>query len=193
MQEYEVTATNEINDSVRYCTLIVDGTKIHGFSKELVAYIEMCLAFSPYDRQDDPRTAGAMDTYFRNAIQNYTDVPYADFHDYLARRFHAWYTLFKPESTAIVTVVSAEDARVGDVVEIEGADRAHADPPDKKKRYSLEHSAGPGAAAAAAAGAAAVLPVRQMWQVRLRRRTQPLLLRLRTARPNAPRAMLDSQ
>jgi hypothetical protein len=44
---------------------------------------------SPYYRQDDPRTAGAMDTYFRDALQTYVDVTYKHIHDYLARRFHA--------------------------------------------------------------------------------------------------------
>jgi hypothetical protein len=58
----------------------------------------MFVAFSPYYRQDDQRTAGAMDTYFKDTLQTYTDVTYQDLHDYLARRFRAWYTKFKASS-----------------------------------------------------------------------------------------------
>jgi hypothetical protein len=102
---------------------MVDGTKIYCFSKELLAYLEMCVAqaFSPYYRQDDPRTAGAMDTYFPNALrlQAYADVPYKDLHAYLERRFHAWYTKFKPARSEVVGV---EDAEEGDIVSVGGGD-----------------------------------------------------------------------
>jgi hypothetical protein len=130
MQDYAVTADTDINNYVRECTILVDGTKIYLFSKELLAYIEMCVAFSPYYRQDDPRTAGAMDTYFRDVLQTYADVTYKDLHDYLARRFHAWYA--KPSSSA---VVSAGDSELGAVVPVEGVDGAA--PPAKKPLYSL--------------------------------------------------------
>ncbi len=100
MQDYAFTAETDIDNYVRECTIICDGTKIYCFSKELLAYIEMCVAFSPYYRQDDPRTAGAMDTYFRDALQTYADVAYKDLHNYLARQIHAWYAKFKPSSSA---------------------------------------------------------------------------------------------
>ncbi len=48
MQEYKVTAETDIDVYVCQCTLIVDNTKIYRFSKELLAYIEMCVAFSLY-------------------------------------------------------------------------------------------------------------------------------------------------
>ena len=81
----------------------------------------MCVAFSPHYRQDDPRTvtAGAMDTYFRGAFQNYADITYKDLNDYLARQFHAWYTKVRPSSPA---VVSAGDAEVSTVVQFESVD-----------------------------------------------------------------------
>jgi hypothetical protein len=87
--------------------------------KELLAYLEMCVAFRPYYRHDDPRTAGAMDMYFRDALQAYADIPYNDLHDYLARRFHAWYAKFKPASSEVVGV---GDAEVGEVVSVGGVD-----------------------------------------------------------------------
>jgi hypothetical protein len=91
----------------------------------------MCVAFSPYYRQDNPHTAGAMDTYFRDALQTYTDVTYKDLHDYLARQFHAWYAKFKPSSSA---VVSAGHPELGKVVQVEGVDEQL---PAKKPLYSL--------------------------------------------------------
>jgi hypothetical protein len=53
-----------------------------------------------------------------------------DLHNYLARRFHAWYTKFKPSSSA---VVSAGDPKLGVVVQVEGVDGAA--PPAKKSQY----------------------------------------------------------
>ncbi len=91
----------------------------------------MCVAFSPYYRQDDPRTAGAMDMYYRDALQAYVDVPYKNLHAYLERRFHAWYAKFKPASSEVVGV---EDAEVGEIVSVGGVDGEA--PPVKKSRYS---------------------------------------------------------
>jgi hypothetical protein len=129
---YKVTVETDIHDYVGGSTLIVDKTRIYRFSKELLAYLEMCVAFSPYYRQDDPRTAGAMDTYFRDALQAYAAVPYKDRHAYLERRFHAWYTKFKPASSEVVDV---EDAEVGAVVSVGGVDGEAR--PAKKTRFSL--------------------------------------------------------
>jgi hypothetical protein len=117
------------------------------FSKEL---LEMCVAFSPYYSQDDPRTADAIDTYFRDALQTYADVTHKDLHDYyLARRFHAWYTKFKPSRSA---VVSAGDPKLGAVVQVEVDGAA---PPAKKPQYILRLTLNDVSAAPAAAGPAA--------------------------------------
>ena len=140
---YKVTAETDLHDYVGSSTILVDNTKIYRFSKELLAYLEMCVAFCPYYRQDDPRTAGAMDTYFRDALQAYAAVPYKDLHAYLERRFHAWYTKFKPASSEVVGV---EDAEVGDVVSVEGVDGEA--PPLKKTRFSLTFGDGSAAPAA---------------------------------------------
>jgi hypothetical protein len=134
---YKVTAETDIHDYVGKSTLLLDKTKIYRFSKELLAYLEMCVAFSPYYMQDDPRTAGAMDMYFRDALQAYADVPYKDLHAYLERRFHAWYAKFKPASSEIVGV---EDAEVGDIVSVEGVDGEA--PPAKKTRFILTYNNG---------------------------------------------------
>jgi hypothetical protein len=139
---YKVTAETDIHDYVGGSTLIVDKTRIYRFSKELLAYLEMCVAFSPYYRQDDPRTSGAMDTYFRDALQAYAAVPYKDLHAYLERRFHAWYAKFKPASSEVVGV---EDAEVGDVVSVGDVDGEAR--PAKKTRFRLTFNDGSAAAA----------------------------------------------
>ncbi len=107
-------------------------------------------------RQDDPRTAGALDTYFRDALQTYADVAYKDRHDYLARRFHAWYAKLKPSSSA---VVSAGDSELGAMVSVEGVDGAT--PPAKRPLFSLtlnDVSAAPAAAGPAALAVAGAAP-----------------------------------
>ncbi len=111
-----------------------------------------CVAFSPYYRQDDPRTAGAMDTYFREAFQAYADVTYKDLHDYLGRLFHAWYAKFKPASSA---VVSAGDPELGEVVPVDDAVDGAA-PTAKRTLFSMtlkKVSAAPAAPAPPLAGA----------------------------------------
>jgi hypothetical protein len=139
---YKVTVETDFHDYVGGSTIIVDKTRIYRFSEELLAYLEMCVAFSPYYRQDDPRTAGAMDTYFRDALQAYAAVTYKDLHAYLERRFRAWYAKFKPASSEVVDVEAAE---VGDVVKVGGVDGEA--PPAKKGRYSLTFIDGSAAAA----------------------------------------------
>ncbi len=70
----------------------------------------------------------------------------------LARRFHAWYTKFKPLNSA---VVSTGDPELGAVVQVEGIDGAA--PPAKKTRYILtlnDSSAAPCAAPAVPSPAA---------------------------------------
>jgi hypothetical protein len=133
---YKVTAETDLHDYVGSSTILVDNTRIYRFSKELLAYLEMCVAFCPYYRQDDPRTAGAMNTYYRDALQAYAAVPYKDLHAYLERRMGAWYFKFKPASSEVVEV---EDAELGDVVPVPGVDGEGQ--PFKKGRYSLNYVA----------------------------------------------------
>ena len=128
---YKVTAETDLHDYVGSSTILVDNTRIYRFSKELLAYLEMCVAFCPYYRQDDPRTAGAMNTYYRDVLQAYAAVPYKDLHAYLERRMGAWYSKFKPSSE----VVEVEDAEVGDLVAVGGVDGEA--PPAKRNRFSL--------------------------------------------------------
>ncbi len=154
-QEYLVTAETDIDEFVRECAILHDGTnlKTYRFSRELLANVEMCVAFTPYYRQDYPRTASPIEKYYTDALAVYAAIPYKEVHEYLARRFRAWYTMFKQTSTK--AVISAEDAEVGTVVDLqsagEGAQSA------KKARYSMDAvpAAAPATAPAAAAAPAA--------------------------------------
>ena len=76
MQGYAVDATTKIDEYVREKTTLHDGTVIYRFSKELLAYIETLIAFCPYYRQDDPRTAGALDEFYNAALQDYAAIKY---------------------------------------------------------------------------------------------------------------------
>ena len=114
MQHYAVTADTDIEEYVHECVTLHDDTKIYRFSKELLAYLETCVAFSAYYLQNDPRTAGALDTFYASALQAYASISYEDLHAYLTRRLTAWYKRFPMSKKT--TVVSMEDANVGDVV-----------------------------------------------------------------------------
>ena len=58
---------------------------IYRFSKELLAYTETIVAFCPYYRQNDPRTAGALDEFYNAALQDYAAIKYDALHEYLIR------------------------------------------------------------------------------------------------------------
>jgi hypothetical protein len=50
-----------------------DGTIVHSFSKELLAYLETLMAFCPYYRADDPRVivTAHINKYFCSALEKY--------------------------------------------------------------------------------------------------------------------------
>ena len=65
MQIYTVTPDTDLNDYVTKTITLHDGTVLYCFSKELLAYLETIVAFSPYYIQNDPCTAGVMDNFYR--------------------------------------------------------------------------------------------------------------------------------
>ena len=60
---------------------------IYRFSKEILAYIETLVAFSPRYRQNDPDTAGALGAFYTAALQDYAawyaPIKYDDLYQYL--------------------------------------------------------------------------------------------------------------
>eukprot|EP00291_Cryptomonas_curvata_P026977 CAMPEP_0172174524 /NCGR_PEP_ID=MMETSP1050-20130122/13718_1 /TAXON_ID=233186 /ORGANISM="Cryptomonas curvata, Strain CCAP979/52" /LENGTH=88 /DNA_ID=CAMNT_0012846521 /DNA_START=349 /DNA_END=615 /DNA_ORIENTATION=- len=64
-------STSDIDTYVREKTTLYDGTVIYRFSKEILAYIETLVAFSPWNKQNDPHTAGALGAFYTAALQDY--------------------------------------------------------------------------------------------------------------------------
>jgi hypothetical protein len=119
MKCFMVHEDTVIADYVRHRTTLHDGTVVHCFSKELLAFLETLVAFSPYYRANDPRAAGAMDTYYTDTLRDYGGVSFDDLHDCLTPELTDWYARFPPAKA----VDSDEEgpaggANVGDVVDI---------------------------------------------------------------------------
>ena len=129
MQHYTVTPDTDLDDYVTETITLHDGTVLYRFSKELLAYLETIVAFSPYYIQNDPRTAGVMDNFYSATLQAYASVSYKDLHQYLIRRLKAWYEIFKPVHPKARPEVELEEAQEGDVVTLGGDPGGAARPP----------------------------------------------------------------
>ncbi len=70
---------------VTHLRTLHDGTIVHRFSKELLAYLETLVAFCPYYRKDDPLVTSHWhtDKYFHSALKKYRDIPYNELHGFL--------------------------------------------------------------------------------------------------------------
>ncbi len=60
-------------------------------SKQLVAYLETLVAFSPYYLAADPRTQGKIENFYLKAFERYKDFTYKEFHKFIARKMTAFY------------------------------------------------------------------------------------------------------
>ncbi len=78
--EYAVSPGFDIAAYVYHSKTLHDGTEIYCFSKELLAYLETCVAFCPYYRADNPRATASMDKYYKSALESYSDILYANLH-----------------------------------------------------------------------------------------------------------------
>jgi hypothetical protein len=81
---------------VTYLRTLHDGTIVHRFSKELLAYLETLVAFCPYYRADDPRVTAHIDKYFHSALEKYQDIPYDKLYKFLTELLTEWYNKFPP-------------------------------------------------------------------------------------------------
>ena len=90
MKSYMVHEDTVIADYVRHHTTLHDGTVVHRFSKELLAFLETLVAFSPYYRANDPRAAGAMDNYYTDTLKDYGGISYDDLHTFLTDELTDW-------------------------------------------------------------------------------------------------------
>jgi hypothetical protein len=59
---------------VTHLRTLHDGTIVHSFSKELLAYLETMVAFCQYYRADDPQVTAHIDKYFHPTLEKYQDI-----------------------------------------------------------------------------------------------------------------------
>ena len=161
MKSYMVHEDTVIADYVGHSTLH-DGTVVHCFSKELLAFLETLVAFCPYYRANDPRAAGAMDNYYTDTLRDYGGVSYDDLHNFLTDELTAWYARLSPaKAVDSYEEGPAGDANVGDVIDVRPAQTTNAFSAVRRRSAPVDGPAGadgqpaPAPAPAAAAPAAA--------------------------------------
>jgi hypothetical protein len=85
---------------VTHSRTLHDGTIVHSFSKELLAYLETLVAFCPYYRADDPRVilvvTAHIDKYFYSALEKYQNIQYNELHGFLTELLTEWYDKYPP-------------------------------------------------------------------------------------------------
>ena len=64
MRDLRIVVDTDIREYVRHSTELLDGSRVYRFSKELVAFLETMVAFSPYHVANDPNTAGPSDIFY---------------------------------------------------------------------------------------------------------------------------------
>ncbi len=80
-----------MEDYVSNCKVLHDGIVVHHFSKELLAFLETLVAFSPYYRANNPRASGAMEVYYNKTLRDYVLVSYQDIHSCLVEELTICY------------------------------------------------------------------------------------------------------
>ena len=127
MHEYQVTKDTEIFEFVHTSSPAIPTTIIgetFRFSKQMVAYVETLVAFSPYYVAGDPRTQGRVDNFYHQALERYKDFPYKEFHKYIARKMAAFYKRHGFPATKASKVMQepdeSQEPNLGDVVPVEG-------------------------------------------------------------------------
>jgi len=167
MHGYRLTKAMDLSKFVHSKFPAIEGPpavpETYMVSKELVAYLETLVAFTPYYRADDARMSGKMENFYMKALGRYNTFTYKDFHKYFARKLIDFYDRFEPAESK----EGPEEPKEGDVVEL-------ADLPDGSILEPSFHMSGgsdeeaeddpepgpgnPGPAVAAAAEAAAPSP-----------------------------------
>ena len=127
MHEYQVTKDTDIFEFVHTSSPAIPNSIVgetFRFSKQMVAYVETLVAFSPYYVAGDPRTQGRVDNFYHQALERYKDFPYKEFHKYIARKMAAFYKRHGFPATKGSKVVQeadeSQDPNVGAVVAVEG-------------------------------------------------------------------------
>jgi hypothetical protein len=69
MKSFAVLEHNDIDEFVHEFKTLPDGSKLYRFFKELLAYAETHVAFSPYYRVNDQLMVGQLNQYYVDALQ----------------------------------------------------------------------------------------------------------------------------
>ena len=170
MHEYQVTRATNIFEFVHTSTPAIPDSVIpetYRISKQLVAYLETLVAFSPYYVAGDHRTTGRVDNFYMQALARYNDFTYKEFHKYIARKMEAFYKRHGFPATkgdrGRPAPDESQEPAVGDVVPVEGGAAVNQsyrlsdgeDEEEEEGAAGAEPAAGePAAAAAAEAGPA---------------------------------------
>ena len=123
MHSYRVTQHMDIHEFVHtgFSPLAGPPPVPHTYlvSKELVAYLETLIAFTPYYRADDSRMSGKMEHFYLNALSRYKQYPYEEFHKYITKKLTSFYSRFEPCKVNVKeeAVEAAGSPKEGDVVE----------------------------------------------------------------------------
>ena len=167
MHDYRVDADTDITDFMNRKFVELEGhphvAHVHLFSKNLLAYLEILVAFCPYYMAADPRMAGKMETFYQEAINRYKAYTDDKLHGYITGKLTKWCDLYRPKPPSTESADKEDiDGEVGDVVNVDGGDggggggasfhmtddESGEEEPDAPR---LVNAAGPAAAAPAAA------------------------------------------
>ena len=162
MKALRVDADTDIAAYVRHSTELLDGNRVYRFSRELLAFLETMVAFSPYHVANNPNAAGPADAFYEATLARYKQVTYEKLHDYLEDCFVQWYKLFPPDDWAADTEEEGDGGNEenGDHVETENTEPAEDIVSFKTSKRSSGAPAipSPGAADGGAAASAAAPP-----------------------------------
>lgn len=135
MHGYRVTKAMDLSKFVHSKFPAIEGPpavpETYMVSKELVAYLETLVAFTPYYRADDARMSGKMENFYTKALSRYNTFSYKDFHKYFARKIIDFYDRFDPAESK----EGPEEPKEGDVVEL-------GDLPDRSNAEQSFHMSG---------------------------------------------------
>jgi len=127
MHEYSVDAGQDIEAFVKRKYQQLEGPPsvppVFFFSKNLLAYLETLVAFSPYYRADDARMAGKMEAFYQEAINRYKAYTDDKLHGYITGKLTKWCDLYRPKPRSTQSADKEDiDGEVGDVVDVDGGD-----------------------------------------------------------------------
>jgi hypothetical protein len=127
MHEYSVDAGQDIEAFVKRKYPQLEGPPsvppVFFFSKNLLAYLETLVAFSPYYRADDARMAGKMEAFYQEAINRYKAYTDDKLHGYITGKLTKWCDLYRPKRPSTESADKEDiDGEVGDVVNADGGD-----------------------------------------------------------------------